>query len=135
MCSLFSVQRRQRRGVPPQPLREVVRLGRELQVSRALLHPRLVPAGDAPGADGAPATGRLHVQFPSAQEEEGQSLPLDSPVDVVVRVPCTRRVAASVLRKDDEVAGGRFLFLCAILTCCVYVTSGSLSSPATDHLV
>lgn len=68
---LRALQRRQRRGVPPQPVRQVVRLGRELQVPRALLHPRLVPAGDASGADGAAPAGRLHVQFPGAQEEEG----------------------------------------------------------------
>lgn len=67
----LALQRRQRRGVPPQPLRQVVRLGRELQVPRPLLHPRLVPAGDAPGADGAAPAGRVHVQFPRAQEEEG----------------------------------------------------------------
>lgn len=61
MCAGLSFQRRQRRGVPPQPLRQVVRLGRELQVVGALLHPRLVPAGDASGADRASPAGRLHV--------------------------------------------------------------------------
>lgn len=65
------VQGGQWRRVSAQPVREVLLVGRQLQVAGALLHSRVVPARDAPGADGAAPSGRLHVQLPSSQEEEG----------------------------------------------------------------